>query len=249
MKNQYVGDVGDYGKYGLFRFISKRGIRIGVNWYLTKNDEHVVDGNIRDYLKVDEESVYDREVYALLKTIPENIPDRNIGYIENSDILPNAIYYNEELNFEGASPKERENIRTRWHNEGMKALKDAELIFADPDNGSTEDKKGARKNGEKYITIQEIADYYKKEKNVVYYCHRARRNQASWQKKTLEIKTKCPDAEIIVLTFHRGTQRSYIFCIHPSQYEKYDRIVKDFLSTAWGTIRVHGKKEPFTREQ
>ena len=38
MKNQYVGDIGDYGKYGLLRFLSNRGIKIGINWYLTKDD-------------------------------------------------------------------------------------------------------------------------------------------------------------------------------------------------------------------
>ena len=31
MKNQYVGDIGDYGKYGLLRFLARQGIRIGIN--------------------------------------------------------------------------------------------------------------------------------------------------------------------------------------------------------------------------
>ena len=35
MKNQYFGDVGDYGKYGLLRHIANNGIKIAVNWYLT----------------------------------------------------------------------------------------------------------------------------------------------------------------------------------------------------------------------
>ena len=39
MKNQYVGDIGDYGKYGLLRFLASNGIKIGVNWFLTENDE------------------------------------------------------------------------------------------------------------------------------------------------------------------------------------------------------------------
>lgn len=30
MKNQYVGDIGDYGKYGLLRFIAAHNIRIGI---------------------------------------------------------------------------------------------------------------------------------------------------------------------------------------------------------------------------
>jgi hypothetical protein len=39
MKNQYVGDIGDYGKYSLLRFLSLHGIQIGINWYLTENDQ------------------------------------------------------------------------------------------------------------------------------------------------------------------------------------------------------------------
>ena len=35
MKSQYIGDIGDYGKYGLLRFLESNGIRLGVNWYMT----------------------------------------------------------------------------------------------------------------------------------------------------------------------------------------------------------------------
>ena len=38
MKNQYFGDIGDYGKYGLLRFLAQNGVKIAVNWYLTTND-------------------------------------------------------------------------------------------------------------------------------------------------------------------------------------------------------------------
>ena len=51
MKNQYFGDVGDYGKYGLLRFIAKRGVTIAVNWYLTPDDQSN-DGHIRGYLTI-----------------------------------------------------------------------------------------------------------------------------------------------------------------------------------------------------
>jgi hypothetical protein len=45
MKNQYFGDVGDYGKYGLLRFLAGNNIKIAVNWYLTPDDGSN-DGNI-----------------------------------------------------------------------------------------------------------------------------------------------------------------------------------------------------------
>ena len=37
MKNQYFGDVGDYGKYSLLREFALNGISIAVNWYLTED--------------------------------------------------------------------------------------------------------------------------------------------------------------------------------------------------------------------
>lgn len=245
MKNQYVGDIGDYGKYGLLRFLGKREIKIGVNWYLTKDDEQIIDGNIRGYLDNDDEEIYDNRVYELLKSLQS----RDVCHIETSNIIPNATYYSKELNFAKIPTTKRKDYRYQWHKAAMEELNDSSLIFADPDNGSTADKNGTRKNGEKYITISEIKDYYDSKKNIVYYCHKARRNQEMWQKKMVEITTVCPDARIIVLTYHRGTQRSYIFAIHPEQYDEYNSLIEQFLLTNWGTEKVNGKKEPFTREK
>ena len=50
MKNQYLCDIGDYGKYALLRAFAKDGIRIGVNWYLTEDDGST-DGKMKDYLE------------------------------------------------------------------------------------------------------------------------------------------------------------------------------------------------------
>lgn len=49
MKNQYFGDIGDYGKYGLLRHLAGQGLSISVNWYLTPKDT-TNDGSIRGYL-------------------------------------------------------------------------------------------------------------------------------------------------------------------------------------------------------
>lgn len=147
------------------------------------------------------------------------------------------------------TPRERrKDIRNNWHNNALKILTDVELVFCDPDNGSIDDNKCTRKNGEKYVGLGELADYYTFGKDIVYYCHKARRNPNAWKKKMIEFTTICPDAKIIVLTFHRGTQRSYIFGIHPEHYETYDKLIEQFLLTNWGTVRVDGKQEPFSRE-
>lgn len=243
MKNQYVGDVGDYGKYGLLRFLANKGIKIGVNWYYTDKDDST-DGNKIDYLKDENERIYDPLLFAKLKSMQE----RNISYIEKNDIIPNAIFYNKQLNTKDTDAKERKAVRDNWHNDALKTLQKAELIFSDPDNGSIEDKYATRKNGEKYISLKELEHYYHREQDVVYYCHRARRNDVKWKQKMQELSAICNDVKIIVLTFRRGTQRSYIFGIHPERYEFYNNVINEFMKTEWGTVSIKKKTIPFMRE-
>lgn len=250
MKNQYIGDIGDYGKYGLLRFLSSKGIRIGINWYLTKDDKSN-DGKMTKYLENDNEAVYDSKLFYTLKDIAAKGTLKKVEDIESSDIIPNAVFFNETLNTSDTPDrKKRQAIRDAWHERAMeKLLNGTELIFADPDNGTLNFKrKPTVNNGEKYATVCELADYYRSEKDVVYYCHKARRSEVKWKEKMNELKQVFPDAKIIVLTFHRGTQRSYIFGIHPEHYDKYNKLIADFLKTDWGKTSVRKKNIPFERE-
>lgn len=175
MKNQYVGDIGDYGKYGLLKYLALRDIIIGVNWYLTENDDSN-DG-------------------------------KHIAYLKN---------------------EKRKAIRLDWHAKAMKALNPAQLIFADPDNGTIGTKSSTSKDAEKYTTLEELVDYYNRGQDVVYYCQRARRTDDQWTDKKNELKVVLPNVKIAVLTFKRGTQRSYIFGIHPERYAKYNQLIEGF---------------------
>lgn len=65
MKNQYFGDIGDYGKYGLLRCLAGQGLSITVNWYLTPDDTSN-DGSIRGYLSKEKDRRYDPELYDAL---------------------------------------------------------------------------------------------------------------------------------------------------------------------------------------
>ena len=71
MKNQYFGDIGDYGKYGLLKFLAQHNVKIAVNWYLTENDENKFgDGGLIDYLKDKYErkySKYDPDLFGILQ--------------------------------------------------------------------------------------------------------------------------------------------------------------------------------------
>ena len=231
MKNQYVGDIGDYGKYGLLRHFAKQGVKIGINWYLTENDESR-DGRFISYLKKTTERYYDPELFDALKKIAF-IPDKSVVMVEEADLIPDALYYHEPLNTSSVPAGSRKINRRLWHNNARLLLRDAELVFLDPDNGMIGKKNVRSKDSEKYVLPSEVADYYNAGQNVVYYCHRGRRNQEAWEKVKLEMKEHLRDARIVVLTYHRGTQRSYIFVIHPDDCDRYLTILAAFDRTFW----------------
>ena len=66
MKNQYVGDIGDYGKYALLRTLIAKEYSMGVNWYLTPDDGNT-DGKYTDYLKKENDSL-DEELFERIAT-------------------------------------------------------------------------------------------------------------------------------------------------------------------------------------
>ena len=45
-----------------------------------------------------------------------------------------------------------------------------------------------------------------------------------------------PDAKAFVLTYHKGTQRSFIFLIHPEDFKKYNKVVQSFMYDNWHKI-------------
>ena len=248
MKNQYVGDIGDYGKYGLLRFLAKHGIKIGVNWYLTENDNRT-DGEIRKYLMDDKENgekCYDEDLFKKLKPIAEKKKkERSIIDVETNGIIPNAVFFHEYLK----APKED---RTRWHTSALDTLLDAGLIFADPDNGIlVAPKKFYRPNGIKYALINELREYYDRGQDVVYYCHKGRRKDDDWNARLEDFNNDGKHhAKIFVLTFHRGTQRSFVFAIHPEREKIYKDLLVDFIkNTEWGTHKAGDKKIPFTLDK
>lgn len=234
MKNQYIGDIGDYGKYGLLRFLGKHGIKIGVNWYLTKDDGSS-DGRFTSYLDQPAERIYDPELFDTLKDIAGR-PDKSIKMVEDSRILPDIMFYSSVLKSNALDSNERELARRQWFNNSSSFLNQAELIFADPDNGISYKKTARTKDSEKFILPEEVRNYYNSGKNVVFYCHKGRRKSEAWEQAKIEIMAHIDDAQLLAVTCHRGTQRSYIFVLHPDSFYRYEQILKSFLKSEWGRM-------------
>lgn len=239
MKNQYIGDIGDYGKYGMLRFFASLGIRIGVNWYLCPNDGRP-DGNHTEYLYDERMRVYDPEVYDIMKQLAF-LPNKCIQMVENSGILDGMVFYDEFLDLEAVHWSVRAEGRKQWHQAGLTVLREADLIFADPDNSLTTTKKPSAKDAQKFILPEEIEDYFQMDKDIVYYHHRSRKNEAGWMEEKIQIKKYLPDACLLALAFRRWSRRVYIFVVHKNKIDFYKQAIYSFLGSAWGTQKVDGK--------
>ena len=232
MKNQYVGDIGDYGKYGLLRFLAGQGIKIGVNWYLTDDDKSA-DGKFTKYLENPAERVCDPELFDALKKIVARGRDKSVKMVQDAGLIPGAVYFGGKLKSSKIEVSARELERRLWFNNAALLMGDAELVFADPDNGISFTKTARNKDSEKFVLPEEVCRYYNDGRNVVYYCHKGRRKQEDWEKAKTQIRERIRDAQILAVTFCRGTQRSYIFVLHPDCYQKYERMLRAFLQTEW----------------
>ena len=150
MKNQYVGDINDYRKYGLLRILQKeiRGPLL-VAWMLTKNDDSS-DGAFRSYLQDPERwRSNDPELYDELRKLRSSAQPA-VSHIEASGVLPGARFFSDMV------PDSREG-RHRWTRQLLERARGTQLVFVDPDNGfEIPSKPIGRKDSSKYVTKEEI---------------------------------------------------------------------------------------------
>ena len=90
----------------------------------------------------------------LLQQIVSSADQRLLNRIENSDIIPSAIYFDEIV------PDSAE-ARRDYMSGALQALQEADLIFFDPDNGiEIKSKPKGRKDSSKFLYWDEIGQAY-----------------------------------------------------------------------------------------
>ncbi len=242
MKNQYFGDIGDYGKYGLLRFLARHGVTVAVNWYLTPDDRSN-DGNMRGYLGNEKDRVYDPELFDVLRDMCGR-GEKDVRLFAARNMIGGAVFFDDPVrplpSDAVSSAKDKRSARELWHRQALEACAGKELVFLDPDNGMRTGGPAARKDAPKFVYASEAAAYYERGQDVIYYCHRGRRTDAQWAKAKQMMREYCPGAALTGVTYHRGTQRSYIFVLHPEKEARYRGLVNEFLQTEW--------KQCFTQE-
>ena len=170
IKNQYVGDIGDYTKLALLRVIENAGFSIGVNWYLTLDDADSKDGRHIEYLDSPCDTP-DKDLHDAFFNIVKIRQSRTIESLMDSGLLKSTMFFDEVLDF--TSDTNRWQKRYEWHKKALIALSPASVVFLDPDNGLIPDSIGPYTiKGNKYATYEEAAEYYNGNKSIIIYNHR-----------------------------------------------------------------------------
>lgn len=237
MQNRYIADVGDFGKYGLLKTISNTNLILGINWYLTPDEQNNGDGMHTSYLEKDEYRQCDEELYySLKKIITRN--QRNVESIEKFNILSkDTIFYDEIIDFHKETNWiNRRKLRNSWHKKALEKLHSSDIVFLDPDNGlQVKSISLTSAKGNKYIGYEELKDYFNVGKSIVFYNHRERKPEEEYLNKFKKLKEieVFKNSTIIGLKFRRGTIRDYIFILQP----QHICIIKDccefLLESKW----------------
>ena len=233
MQNRYTGDIGDFGKLGLLRQLSRTGLSIGVNWYLTPDETHNGDGRHIGYLKNDTFRICDVQLWSALGEIVDS-GNREVSTLERSDIL-RATFYSRMLDFTGTDKTERQMLRWEWHNLAMEKLRACNIVFVDPDNGLIVPSADGTPKSNKFILPFELAEYYRAGASVIYYQHKARRPDDFYieQNNRLLNSGGFPGAKGIGLKFRTTSQRYYFLLFQPSHADTIVRCIERMISTPW----------------
>lgn len=235
MQDAYVGDIGDYGKYGLLRAVTASGLRLAVNWYQVvpgePSKQKVVedtsarrkqeDGKYTSYLGNPEQyRHYDPALFDCLAGIVRQ--HRSIEAVETSGILT-AQFFGKPLS--GAD-------RQQWHQEALAHTTGAEIVFLDPDNGletASMRRRGSTK--EKHVTWDEAKVYYERGQSVILYQHRPQRmKKERCIQGVLAFQNVFLNADqVFLLEYPRYTNRFYFIFCHETHRARLEQV---YLSVA-----------------
>lgn len=212
MRNNYVGDIGDFFKYGLLRSLSdgaSDGLKLGVVWYLYEDPCKPTDGLHLDYLERKHRERFrlcNATLYDALKGIIDG-KKRHVSEIPRRRILPEGtMFFEDPLSFaefpkgSEASIRERLQYRNGWIARAMAKTACCTHVFFDPDNGLQIDSVPRhRDKAAKFCYFDDLAPFWNRGQSLIIYQH-CNRN-GSVQEQIAECKNqlleRCPGAAFV----------------------------------------------------
>ena len=171
MRDQWVGDIGDFGKYALLRGLCGtpekpvNGLKLGVVWYYNPSTKNVIcPVYLRQPCPLEE---FCPSLYKKLNNLVFG-GKRKVSQVQKAGILPvtKDNYFIERVR--------SGNRRKAWFKRACKATVDANVVFLDPDNGIQPQRVTEKTDLTKYILNNELTGFANQEgrqKSLVIYKH------------------------------------------------------------------------------
>jgi hypothetical protein len=266
MRDRFVGDIGDFGKYGLLRALCgaretdcDEKLWLGVLWYLNPDDSkrsasrsanhNEPSDNRIDYLQQpDSFRLCDPLLFHTLFWIVK-AEQRKVANIENSEIFPsNTVFVGDPV------PRELEP-RKRWLDCALKKTHDCDVVFFDPDVGLSTGMLGDQRVSKKHAYYKERADdagmdevgpFVDRGQSVIIW-HQPAHEKEAVPLLLAEIESRFPGHEIHALTYHRVVYRAFFVISGRDHEQLLAERMAHFLEGPWGQPRSKREKPHFER--
>ncbi len=259
MQDRKAGDVGDFMKLGLLRWLSAptpfaSRHRLGVIWYRVPDQRHDADGEHIGYL--DPSSTAGRDLRPLDPDLYDRLRSmvaagkRSVASLAACGALPAATrYFDHVLSFADLEPSDRaERIvrRERWFHEAMVAVDSCSLVFVDPENGLRHDDHAITAHQpfeEQHVYLSEVQRLLERGQSVVVHhdADRSERPAEQAQSQMQDIHDALGVAPVAAVRASRGSTRLFLVIAHDdhSHSELDDRLAALQLSNWGDQFRVH----------
>lgn len=243
MQDRFVGDIGDFAKYGLLRALSQER-RLGVAWYLMPDEAKTNSGNKLGYLdRPNDWRSRDPELFDRLRDIVSQ-DIRSVESVVQSGLLGNCVHASERLFTDRSNLTEVGNFRRGWFRRTVEALQDCDIVFADPDNGVCRDDRFSptRRSSWKSIPYSEVAYLTSDRVGIIY--HHNTRYKGGHRQEIDHWQSELPGCTAAVY-WQRGSPRTFFVINADSttveRLQDFMQLWHGSCSVIWNTKRKLGK--------
>ena len=218
MQDNYIGDIGDYGKYGLLRAVCAEKMVLSVNWYRVEPKKPAKQDDVNYLFEPQRYREYDPVLFDALHKVVVQKQERRIEEIEQANLF-SATFSSETISVD----------RSMWHKRALRRTEAAKVVFLDPDNG-LETIKMHQTNGatKKHVKWEELRDYYTRGQNVILYQHRPQMTaKDKCIASIMEFQKNYLMADCVkLLEFPKYTNRFYFMFVHERDRAIFEQICK-----------------------
>ena len=241
MQNRYVGDVGDFAKYGLLRMLTNEApLSLGVLWWLFADETHNSDGRHVSYLQDPAFGALDPPLHRILAELL-SAGRRSVKAVAKSKILPDGTVFFDTPIFKSSSVAVSRQLRDRqraaWLRKAFSATTNCDIVFFDPDNGleTASVARHSPKSG-KYVFWDELLPFWNRGQSLVIYHHLNRTASVAKQTEILQQKfaVKFSDASLVRhFLFRRGSCRHFWLVAHERHALQCQSVINRIAQSEW----------------